>query len=154
MRKRINLRIVGTGVELDENGFPRSLQGDIFYVRKGSGAEVRAGSYSEDVEPILDPDLKGTRGRSRLELEGGAVVTENLSLLEGTEPDGTLRVRSEGTVVEAEGPFEGSGGTLRSESRFRLHPFQMEVEVTLRMGARPAAGSRSRRRKKVRPEEQ
>jgi hypothetical protein len=152
--RRIKLTIVGTGVELDATGLPSALRGDIFYAGKGVRGGKRAGSYSETVEPIFDPDLRGTRGRSRLELDGGAVVTENLSLLAGTAPDGALLVKSTGKVVEGEGPFRDTPGTLESESRVRLTPFEMRVEVTLVMDGPAVAAPRSRRRGRIRPEAQ
>src|SRR5437867_11096999 len=144
MERRIKLRIVGTEVKPDALGLASHLRGDIYYASDGRTAERLAGRYSEDVVPILDPELRGTRGRSRLELDGGAIVTENLSLLAGQSPDGALLVRSTGKVIQGEGPFVGSEGTLESDSRERLKPFEMSVDVTLRVESKAESGPRAR----------
>ena len=147
--RRLRLTIIGTKVDLDPTGLPSRLEGDIFEGpperNGGEASRPRAGGYSEEVEPILNPGLSGARGVSRLELPGGAIVTENFSSVRGTAPDGSLLVVSTGRVVGAEGCFRGVEGTLRSESAVRLNPFRMTVAVTLRLGGRSATGSRSRR---------
>jgi len=150
MRERIRLTIVGTGVELDAMGLPCKLRGDIHETGAGSEPGRRVGTYSEEVEPILAPDLRGTLGVSRLEIEGGAVVTDNISLITGSSPEGDILVRSSGRVVSGEGRYTGARGSLRTESRVRLNPFAMRVDVTLVMGGRSGAGSRSRRRARAR----
>ena len=145
MRAKLRLTIVGTRVDLDPMGLPSRLEGEIFEGRPQVNGRARAGSYSEEIEPILNPGLSGARGVSRLELANGAIVTENFSSVQGTAPDGSLLIGSTGRVISGEGSFLGARGTLRSESTVRLSPFQMIVDVTLRLGGWSAAGSRSRR---------
>src|SRR5262245_58746338 len=120
MPKRIRLTIVGTKVDLDPMGLPSRLEGEIFEGPPQVNGSARAGSYSEEIEPILNPGLSGARGVSRLELANGAIITDNFSTVRGTAPDGSLVVGSTGRVVCGEGSFLGARGTLRSESRVRL----------------------------------
>ncbi len=145
MRIKLRLTIVGTKVELDPMGLPSKLEGDIFDGPPGTDGRTRAGSYSEEVEPILNPGLSGARGVSRLQFANGTIVTENFSAIRGTSEQGDLLVGSTGRVMSGEGSFLGARGTLRSESTVRLSPFQMTVDVTLRLGGWWAVGSRSRR---------
>ena len=150
MREKLHFVIVGTGVDLDAMGLPASLKGDIYLPESGPEPENRIGRYSEDVQPILDPDLRGTIGVSRLELPGGAIITENYSRIAGATPDGAILVRSAGRVTGGEGRFQSARGRISTESRVRLQPFQMRTDLTLDLGPASGAGSRSRRRARAR----
>src|SRR5262245_51817259 len=144
--RRLRLTIIGTKVDLDPTGLPSRLEGDIFEgLPPGNGVAAsgaRAGSYSEEVEPILNPVLSGARGVSRLELAAGTIVTENFSSVRGTSPDGSLLVGSIGRVVGGEGCFLGARGTLSSESTVSLSPFRMDVAFILLRDGHVASGCR------------
>ena|SRR2546426_194993 len=149
MRRQINLVIIGTGMDVDAAGLPSRLRGDVFYREPDARAEEQAGTYWEEVQSILAPDLRGARGRQWYKLNEGLLETEYFSVIVGSS-DGALLIRSTGRVLGGNGEFRGARGSLTSRSEFSLNPFKLRVEFTLVLGGRSAAGSRSRRLSRAR----
>lgn len=148
----LHLDIVGTEFQLTESGLPRRLEGVVFHAAGGQRGAI-AGTYSEDVQPDIDPRLGfvGSTGTSTFTFyERGSrsaltsrIVVKNRSRIIGEIPArASLLVESTGTIREATGRYEGLRGTLttRAEVRLGARPF-LEVALTLQL--RPGEESAS-----------
>ena len=147
MKQRLKLVIAGKKVELDPLGLPASLEGDI--LDAATAGQPRIGAYSEEIQPILDPDLRGAHGRARFELPGGTIVTENFSLLEGATPEGAMVIRSSGRVVEGEGDYSTARGKLTSRSELVISPFSMRTVLEICLGGSSVAKWKARLRRRA-----
>lgn len=136
------LSIVGTSIEFDENGLPQHLEGLVYY-RGGPKDDQLAGTYKEDLTPLIHPDFGfiGTTGESVFTFVNkntkvqtfGKVVTSNRSFIVGVDPGtGELSVNSTGQIVEGTRKFKHVIGGIMSSSIVILgEDFQLNVTLTL-----------------------
>ncbi len=150
MRTRLHWVIVGTGIEVDRNGLPAALRGDVFEAGQGGEPLRRLGTYAEDLVMILDPDLRGAHGRQRYETEDGAIQSEGFSLVTGATADGAIEVRSRGRIVIGTGVYRIGHGSFTSSSRFRLNPFELRAQLALLLRGRGPGRLQSRCRDQLR----
>lgn len=127
----LNLSIVGTAISFDANtGLPAHLEGQIYYVGGPQEGDL-AGTYVENVVPIIHPDFGfiGTTGVSvfsfvRPDHPNGRVVGDltsiNLSFIIGMNPSGGILVQSTGVFASGTGVFEDVTGGFTSSSTIYL----------------------------------
>ena len=137
------LTIVGTAIEYDPaTGLPQHIEGDVFYV--GGFLDGRqAGTYQEDVTPILHPDYGfiGVTGVSTFEFHAwpearspfGTLNTHYQAFIVGVDQaTGAVLVQSTGTIVSGTGVFRHATGEFTSSSSVHLgYDFAMNTEVTV-----------------------
>jgi hypothetical protein len=139
---QIDLAIVGTDVSFSPLGLPASMGGDVYL--SGNSA-TKVGRYSEVLSPIfmdinndLQPDFVGTTGISTFsftvggnnQLTIGALVTSNISLIQGVDQLGQMLVGSVGTITASTGILRGAAGGFQSQSVVGLFPtFNMQTVV-------------------------
>ena len=137
------LTIVGTAIEYDPaTGLPQHIEGDVFYV--GGVLDGRqAGTYQEDVTPILHPDYGfiGVTGVSTFEFRAwpearsafGALNTHYQAFIVGVdEATGAVLVQSTGTIVSGTGVFRHATGEFTSSSSVHLgFDFAMNTAVSI-----------------------
>ena len=137
------LTIVGTAIEYDPaTGLPQHIEGDVFYV--GGFLDGRpAGTYQEDVTPILHPDYGfiGVTGVSTFEFHAwsgarspfGTLNTHYQAFIVGVdEATGAVLVQSTGTIVSGTGVFRHATGEFTSSSSVHLgFDFAMNTAVSV-----------------------
>ncbi len=138
----LQFSIEGTEFKLSAFGLPEKMEGIIFH-STGPKAGAVAGTYSETIQPHIDPKLGfiGAQGVSTFTLydreNGNAreskIVIHNQSQIVGEVPsNASLLVESLGEVKEAQGAYKGFKGVMATEAEVRLgaNPF-LKVNVTL-----------------------
>ena len=151
----MSLTIVGTAIEFDSTtGLPAHLQGNIYYVGGPEAGEL-AGTYSEQLTPIIDPTFGfvGTTGISVFTFVDpnadnsqplGELTTFNQSFIVGMDPSGGILVQSTGEIMEGTGALKKStGGMTSSSTVFLPNPgypevvFALNVDLTFKFETPP-----------------
>ncbi len=146
MRTRLHWIIVGTGIEVDSNGLPTELHGEVFEAGPDGEPMRRLGTYHEKLVMILDPDLRGAHGQQRYETDDGAIQCEGFSIVMGARPDGGMQVQSRGRILLGTDAYRSAHGSFASSSLFRLSPFELKAQLTLLFRGRGPGRLQSRRR--------
>lgn len=142
----MQLAIVGTSISYDAMGLPSEMTGEVFYAG-GMFDGVYAGTYQEDLTPILHPDygFVGTTGESVFRFEArpgrsgrvgfGEITTFNQSFIVGMDAlTGAVHVASSGQIVASSGLFSGVEGGFTSSSTVMLGvQFALSTQVNFSM---------------------
>ena len=151
----LDLSIKGTKLNYSSTGLPSSAEG-IVYFRGGPRDGEVAGSYTESLTPVLDPELglAGTKGVSVFKFPRKVgeqelvdeLTTHNDSSIVGEIPTrDVLLVESTGRVTSGSGRFSYANGRLFTSSRVRLGAaFLMDVRLRIVLEDKADVGQESR----------